>query len=277
MLPSAPPSPLSLSISTEPLERFPPKLLDFGDKEALPNNRTFPSGSNIRTGKGSGTNRPQRRCLGMAKVPDTAEAGHERRTISQLRAEAADCRRCALYKHATQTVFGEGSPQAAIVFVGEQPGDHEDLQGRPFVGPAGKLFDRALAEAGIDRGKTYVTNAVKHFKFEPRGKKRLHKRPDRGEIEACRWWLEAEIAVIRPQLVVALGATAARALAGRAITISKLRGQTVDLMGHRGLVTVHPSYLLRMPDAAARKQEYRKFVADLRLAAHHAGRPAIAA
>lgn len=211
----------------------------------------------------------------MMKVPE--ESGPRGRTIAQLRAEAADCRRCPLYKHATQTVFGEGSPQAAIVFVGEQPGDQEDLQGRPFVGPAGKLFDRALAEAGIDRGKTYVTNAVKHFKFEPRGKKRLHKRPDLGEIEACRWWLKAEIALIRPQLVVALGATAARALAGRAITISKLRGQPVDLMGHHGLVTVHPSYLLRMPDAAARKQEYRKFVADLRLAARHAGEASIAA
>ena len=213
----------------------------------------------------------------MARVPDTAETGPEGRTIAALRAEAEDCRRCPLYKFATQTVFGEGSPKAAIVFVGEQPGDQEDLQGKPFVGPAGKLFDRALADAGIDRSKTYVTNAVKHFKFEPRGKKRLHKRPDRGEIEACRWWLNAEIAVIRPKLIVALGATALRALIGRVVTISSLRGQPVELMGHKGLVTVHPSALLRMPDEATRREEYRRFVADLRQAAREASRSAMAA
>ena len=211
----------------------------------------------------------------MMKVPE--ESGPQGRTIAQLRAEAQDCRRCPLFKYATQTVFGEGSPTAAIVFVGEQPGDQEDLQGKPFVGPAGKIFDRALADAGIDRGKTYVTNAVKHFKFEPRGKKRLHKRPDRGEIEACRWWLKAEIDVIEPTLVVALGATAARALSGKALTINKLRGAPIEFMGYKGLVTVHPSFLLRVPDQAARRLEYHKFVADLRLAARFAGPTPVAA
>jgi DNA polymerase len=174
-------------------------------------------------------------------------------------------------------VFGEGAAHAAIVFVGEQPGDQEDRQGRPFVGPAGKIFDRALAEAGIERQETYMTNAVKHFKFEPRGKKRPHKRPDRSEIEACGWWLESEITLIRPKLIVALGATAARALSGKALVISKLRGAPVELMGHKGFVTVHPSYLLRVPDQAARRLEYRKFVADLRLIAHHAAKMQIAA
>jgi uracil-DNA glycosylase family protein len=211
----------------------------------------------------------------MTKVLE--ESGPQGRTIAQLRAEAHDCHRCQLYKNATQTVFGEGSPKAAIVFVGEQPGDQEDLQGKPFVGPAGKLFDRALVDAGIDRSKTYVTNAVKHFKFEPRGKKRLHKRPDRGEIEACRWWLKAEIDLIRPALIVALGATAARALSGKALTINKLRGTPINFMGHKGFVTVHPSFLLRVPDQAARRLEYRKFVADLRLIARAAERSDIAA
>jgi len=189
------------------------------------------------------------------------------RTIAQLSREAQSCRRCALYKNATQTVFGEGSPRAAIMFVGEQPGDQEDRQGRPFVGPAGRLFDQALAEAGIDREETYVTNAVKHFKYEPRGKKRIHKRPDRGEIEACRWWLHAEIRLIKPELIVALGATAARALTGRTVTISKVRAETLDFMGHAGLVTVHPSFLLRVPDPASRAEEYRKFITDLKHAA----------
>ncbi|WP_368904598.1 UdgX family uracil-DNA binding protein [Taklimakanibacter lacteus] len=142
--------------------------------------------------------------------------------------------------------------------------------------PAG-LFDRALAEAGIERAETYITNAVKHFKFELRGKKRLHKRPDRGEIEACRWWLRAEIAIIRPKLIVALGATAACALAGRAVTISKVRDGTLELMGHQGLVTVHPSYLLRMPDEAARKHAYRRFVADLKRADQYAHKASAAA
>ena len=213
----------------------------------------------------------------MAKDPAIAEDYSDAATLTQLRREAAVCRRCPLYRNATQTVFGEGAAHAVVVFVGEQPGDQEDRQGRPFVGPAGKIFDRALAEAGIMREETYVTNAVKHFKFEPRGKKRLHKRPDRSEIEACRWWLRAEIALIRPKLIVALGATAARALSGKALTIGKLRGTPVDLMGHKGFVTVHPSYLLRLPDPASRKLEFRKFVQDLRLIAREAERAKLAA
>lgn len=203
----------------------------------------------------------------MADMLHRQPAGPAGRTITQLRNEARDCRRCPLYKNATQTVFGEGSSHAAIMFVGEQPGDQEDRQGRPFVGPAGRLFDEALAEAGIARAETYITNAVKHFKYEPRGKKRLHKRPDRGEIEACRWWLTAEIALIKPKLIVALGATAARALLGRTVIISKLRGETLDFGNHAGLVTVHPSFLLRIPDEASRKAEHRKFITDLRRAA----------
>ena len=213
----------------------------------------------------------------MAKQPAIAEDHSGASSLAELRREAADCRRCPLYRNATQTVFGEGVAHAAIVFVGEQPGDQEDLKGKPFVGPAGRIFDRALTEAGIERKEVYVTNAVKHFKFEPRGKKRLHKRPDLSEIEACRWWLKAEIALIRPKVVVALGATAARALSGKALTIGKLRGQALELMGHKGFVTVHPSYLLRVPDPAARRLEYRKFVADLRLIARQAAATPIAA
>ena len=156
------------------------------------------------------------------------------------------------------------------MLVGEQPGDQEDLQGRPFVGPAGKILDRALADAGIDRSRVYVTNAVKHFKFEPRGKKRLHKKPNAGEIEACKWWLDQELDLIKPALTVALGATAARALAGRPIAIGTSRGKLMDLRdGLPGLVTIHPSFLLRMPDPDVKAQEYRRFVQDLRLIAKH--------
>lgn len=203
----------------------------------------------------------------MADITRKTTAGPSGRTIAQLRREAETCRRCSLYKNATQTVFGEGSSRATIMFVGEQPGDQEDIQGRPFVGPAGRLFDQALTEAGIARDEAYITNAVKHFRYEPRGKKRLHKRPDRGEIEACRWWLTAEIRLIKPKLIVALGATAARALLGRTVTISKLRGEPLELLGQQGLVTVHPSFLLRVPDEVSRKAEYRKFITDLKCAA----------
>jgi DNA polymerase len=183
--------------------------------------------------------------------------------IAQLRAEAAACRRCPLHGAATQTVFGEGPQDATLVFVGEQPGDQEDLAGRPFVGPAGEVFDRALKEAGIARETVYVTNAVKHFKYEPRGKKRIHQRPNAGEIQACKWWLERELTVIGPKLVVALGATAAHALAGRSVSVLRARGPT-EFGGRRGHITVHPSFLLRLPDEAARAAEYAKFVADLR-------------
>jgi DNA polymerase len=200
------------------------------------------------------------------------------RSLTRLIEDAQDCRRCPLYRRATQTVFGAGRADAAVMLVGEQPGDQEDRQGRPFVGPAGKTLDRALADAGIDRARVYVTNAVKHFKFEPRGRKRLHKKPNAGEIEACRWWLDQELALIKPALTVALGATAARALAGRPIAIGASRGKLIELRdGLPGLVTIHPSYLLRMPDPELKAREYRRFVQDLRLIAKHAPAAKLAA
>ena len=187
-----------------------------------------------------------------------------------LREEAMGCTRCHLYKHATQTVFGEGPIDATMMFVGEQPGDQEDLAGHPFVGPAGQVFDRALAAAGITRAETYVTNAVKHFKFEPRGKRRIHAKPDAGEIEACRWWIEQEQMLLRPKVTVALGATAARSLFGKVMTISRERGRAQRLPdGGEAWITVHPSYLLRLPDEAAKAAEYERFVEDLK-AAHAA-------
>ena len=196
------------------------------------------------------------------------EAGY--RSLTAAREDAETCRRCPLYRNATQTVFGEGPAHARLVFVGEQPGDQEDLAGKPFVGPAGQLFDRALADAGIDRSRVYVTNAVKHFKFEPRGKRRIHQKPNNAEIEACRWWLDNELGLIKPQLAVALGATAARALTGRDVTISRTRGKLMTLReGIEGFITVHPSFLLRLPDEAAKAREYAHFVADLRQVARH--------
>jgi DNA polymerase len=191
--------------------------------------------------------------------------GNLRKSWDALLADARQCTRCDLYKHATQTVFGEGPLDAAICFVGEQPGDQEDLAGRPFVGPAGALFDASLEEAGIDRARVYVTNAVKHFKFVPRGKRRIHSKPDAGEIQACRWWLEHERELIRPPLTVALGATAARSLFGKVVTITKLRGEPQTLAdGSECWVTVHPSFLLRMPDPDRRLEERKLFVADLK-------------
>lgn len=183
-----------------------------------------------------------------------------------LREAAMGCTRCPLHGPATQTVFGEGPLDAPILFIGEQPGDQEDLAGRPFVGPAGQLFDTALAQAGVDRSRAYVTNAVKHFKFERQGKRRLHQSPDAGEIEACRWWLKQEIALVRPRLIVALGVSAARAMLGKAVTIGATRGTPIPLAdGAEGWVTVHPSYLLRLPDAARRAEEHARFVAELRM------------
>ena len=182
-----------------------------------------------------------------------------------LKAEAARCTRCDLYECATQTVFGEGPLDARILFVGEQPGDQEDLTGRPFVGPAGQLFDAALEEAGIDRARTYVTNAVKHFKFVQRGKRRIHSKPGAGEIEACRWWLGQERELIRPPLTVALGATAARSLFGKVMTIGANRGAPLTLAdGSEAWITVHPSFLLRLPDEEARRSERVRFVDDLK-------------
>jgi DNA polymerase len=179
--------------------------------------------------------------------------------------EARGCTRCDLYKYATQTVFGEGPLDAAIMFVGEQPGDQEDLAGRPFVGPAGALFDKALEKAGIDRGSVYVTNAVKHFKFVLRGKRRIHNKPNAGEITACHWWIEHERELIHPALTVALGATAARSLVGRTVTISKVRGAPLALAdGSECWVTVHPSSLLRIPDPDGRREARALFLRDLK-------------
>ena len=186
--------------------------------------------------------------------------------LEQRRAEALHCRSCPLWAEATQTVFGEGPADAAVMFVGEQPGDQEDRQGRPFVGPAGQLFDRALVEAGVDRRSVYVTNAVKHFKFELRGKRRIHQKPDYKEILACKPWLQAEIELVDPPLIVALGATAAQSLLGRAVTIGKERGHFQPFPPSRHLfVTVHPSYLLRLPDERMQASEYERFVGELRL------------
>jgi DNA polymerase len=207
----------------------------------------------------------QARESGMIATARAVEGGGET-AWAALRDEAAHCTRCPLYKHATQTVFGEGPVDAALMFVGEQPGDQEDLAGRPFVGPAGQVFDRAIAAAGIDRPGVYVTNAVKHFKFEQRGKRRIHQKPDAGEISACRWWIEQEMLLVKPRIMVALGATAARSLFGKVVTISKERGRPHILPdGGEAWITIHPSFLLRMPDRAAADKEFERFVEDLKL------------
>jgi len=192
---------------------------------------------------------------------------HATETLDQLRREASHCRACPLWKDATQTVFGDGPAHAPIMLVGEQPGDKEDIAGKPFVGPAGLMLDRALADADIDRDKVYVTNAVKHFKFVPRGKIRLHQKPSTPEINACRQWYQRERAVVRPALDVALGTTAAQCVLGKITTINRNRGRLLELdETAKALVTVHPSYLLRLPDADAREREYQRFVEDLVLA-----------
>jgi DNA polymerase len=188
-----------------------------------------------------------------------------RPTLSALQKVAKNCHACDLWKLGTQTVFGEGEPEAKVIFVGEQPGDREDLEGKPFVGPAGGVLDKALVEAGIDRKKVYVTNAVKHFKWEPRGKRRIHKKPNAAEIAACRPWLDAEIAVIKPKVVVCLGATAAQALLGRDFRVTQHRGEFVESsLAPFVMATVHPSSILRAPDDETRHAEMRRFVADLK-------------
>ena len=207
-------------------------------------------------------------------IKDNSETSAEdffpsRKSIKAFRKAAADCKACDLWKRGTQTVFGEGARRAEIVFVGEQPGNEEDLSGKPFVGPAGRLLDEALIEAGIDRTQTYVTNVVKHFKWEPRGKRRIHKKPNAGEIAACRPWLEAEIGLVKPKVVVCLGATAAQALLGPKFKVSKQRGQFIEsTLAPYILATVHPSSILRAPDDETRHLEKRRFVDDLKKVAH---------
>jgi uracil-DNA glycosylase len=184
-----------------------------------------------------------------------------------MREASRTCTACHLHKRATQTVFGEGPKDAAIMLVGEQPGDYEDVAGRPFVGPAGKIMDQALEEAGIDRKEVYVTNAVKHFKWEPRGKRRIHQKPNSREIAACRPWLEAELRLVKPRLLVCLGATAAQAVFGPSFRVTRERGKVLSSkLAPKALATVHPSSLLRQPDEESRQREYERFVVDLRAA-----------
>jgi DNA polymerase len=193
-------------------------------------------------------------------------------SLAQVAAGVSICRRCELWRGATQGVPGQGPQHAKLMLVGEQPGDQEDLAGAPFVGPAGRVLDAGLERAGVPRAEAFVTNAVKHFKHELRGKRRLHKTPDAGEVQACRWWLDAERRLVRPKVVVAMGATAALGVFGRAVPIGKSRGQALALSGEaQAIVTYHPSYLLRLPDEAAKKAAFKLFVEDLRLAWKLAG------
>ncbi|HEY6210675.1 MAG TPA: UdgX family uracil-DNA binding protein [Vicinamibacterales bacterium] len=186
-------------------------------------------------------------------------------TLPKIRDAARDCQACELYKRGTQTVFGDGTPAAEVMLVGEQPGNDEDVSGHPFVGPAGKLLDRALEAAGIDRSTVYVTNVVKHFKWEPRGKRRIHKKPSAGEIAACRPWLDTEIELVKPRVIVCLGATAAQALLGREFKVTAHRGEFVpSSLAPRVLATVHPSSILRAPDDETRREEMKRFTDDLR-------------
>jgi DNA polymerase len=188
-----------------------------------------------------------------------------RPSLKTVRALAADCKACDLYRRATQTVFGEGPRRASVMLVGEQPGDAEDTAGRPFVGPAGRVLDRALEESGIDRREVYVTNVVKHFKWEPRGKRRIHAKPNAAEIGACRPWLEVELALVKPHVLVCLGATAAQALLGRGFKVSRQRGELVQSsLAPAVTATIHPSSILRAPDDRTRREEMRRFVADLK-------------
>lgn len=197
---------------------------------------------------------------------DEQPSGQERTLTStrDLPDAVNACKRCELWKTATQGVPGEGKAPSGLMLIGEAPGDSEDLQGHPFVGPAGAMLDRALEEAGLDRKSVYVTNAVKHFKFEPRGPRRLHVKPSAEEIQACHWWLEEELRLVAPKLVIALGATAARALLGRVVTIAQTRGTPIQLSDTTSLwVTIHPSFLLRIPDESRKKAEYERFVQEL--------------
>jgi len=195
-------------------------------------------------------------------------ANHPIKTLKELAQAEAACRRCPLFKNATQVVPGEGLKRARLMLVGEQPGDQEDKQGRPFVGPAGRVLAEALADTGIDRKDVFITNAVKHFKWEPRGKRRLHKRPNTHEIQQCRWWLDLERNLVKPEIVVALGVTALHSLYGKGIPVSKVRGRVIEMLDEtRMLATVHPSYILRIQDDDDRHSEYRRFVSDLEVCA----------
>jgi uracil-DNA glycosylase family protein len=186
-------------------------------------------------------------------------------SLTALRNASRNCKACDLWRNATQTVFGEGPPRAKIMMIGEQPGNQEDLEGKPFVGPAGKLLDQALVAAGVDRKQVYVTNAVKHFKWEPRGKRRIHKKPSAKEMDACRTWLEAEIAALQPQTIVCLGATAAQSLLGRDFRVTQHRGEFLDsALAPVVMATVHPSSILRAPDEQTRHDEMQRFIADLK-------------
>lgn len=199
------------------------------------------------------------------REPDRTDELREDASLDEVREAAKGCRRCPLWRNATQTVFGEGPERADIVFVGEQPGDQEDLAGKPFVGPAGRMFDAILEEAEIDRLKTYVTNAVKHFKFEPRGKRRIHSKPDAGEVQACRWWLDKELKLIQPAVAVALGATAALGLLGRAVPVMKMRGQMIKRAdGLKVFITIHPSFILRIREPADKETERERFLKDMK-------------
>ena len=192
------------------------------------------------------------------------EIGRHLNSLSELREAVNACKRCMLYRNATQGVPGEGPDKAELMLVGEQPGDAEDLEGHPFVGPAGSILDRALRDAGIERKDLYVSNAVKHFKFEPRGKRRLHVKPNADEIEACRWWLTEELKFVQPRLVIALGSSAARSLLGHPVTVSSMRGLPTPFTDIAHVwVTIHPSYLLRIPEQSQQRAEYSKFVQDL--------------
>ena len=208
------------------------------------------------------------RAKGERAKPDQEEPGITARTLTsvdELRPAVESCRRCTLWKTATQGVPGEGAVPAEMMFVGEAPGDNEDLQGHPFVGPAGAVFERALHDAGLSRAAVYVTNAVKHFKFEPRGKRRLHIKPSAQELEACHWWLDEELRLVAPKLVLALGGTAARALLGHPVTVSQVRAAPMRLSPTSHIwVTIHPSFLLRIPDDNQRRNEYARFVQELK-------------
>ena len=201
-------------------------------------------------------------------MTEMAEPPPNPRSVDQLKDAAASCHGCDLWEHATQTVFGEGAEHAVMMLVGEQPGDQEDLRGKPFVGPAGHLLDRALEAAGIDRRRVYVTNAVKHFRWTRRGKRRLHSKPNAGQVRACRPWLEAEVGVVRPRIMVLMGATAAQSVMGPAFRVSKQRGEVMPSpLGVAVLATVHPSSILRAPNEAARDAAFEEFTSDLMVAA----------